>query len=260
MNVRYSHIVIALAALLSATPAAYAQLNGPAPLAGKLLTPIQIGVACAAPPFLAAPRPAVLRVIGAQDTVSRSLYGTADLLVISGGTKAGVLLGQRFFVRRPVTFGNNSPGDAHAILTSGWIRIVAVNDTTSIAAVDFVCGDISQDDYLEPFVVPTVPDDANRNDPSGELNFADLAHVLFRSEEYRTGAAGDFMLIDRGSDQDTVLGSRFAVFRDLQSGGLPLTSVAEGIVVSVGKRMSVMRITASRDAVQAGDFVVPRRH
>jgi len=253
MNVRLSRIVVALAVLASRAPAVDAQVPGDS------LTPIQAAVACAAPPFLASPRPAVLRVIGSQDTVARSVFGKSDLLVISGGTKAGVLLGQRFFVRRPVPFGTNSPSEDHSIHTSGWIRVVAVNDTTSIAAVEFTCSEISQDDYLEPFVVPLVPDDAVRNDASGELNFAVLGHVMYRTDELNAAGTGDFILIDRGSDLDTALGTRFAVYRDLQVGGLPLASVGEGIIVSVGKRMSVMRITAARDAVQSGDFVVPRR-
>jgi hypothetical protein len=251
MKLRPSRIVVALAVLVSTEGALAAQVTG------DKLSPIQTAVACALPPFLAAPRPAVLRVVGAQDTVSRSLFTNIDLLVVSGGTKAGVELGQRFFVRRPMAFGGGS-GD-HAIHTSGWIRIVAVNDTTSIAAVDFSCSDIGEGDYLEPFVVPLVPDDAVRNDPSGEPNFAVLGHVLFRTDEFSTAAPGDFTLIDRGSDHETELGARFAIYRDLRAGGLPLASVGEGIVVSVGKRHSVLRITAARDAIQSGDFVVPRK-
>jgi hypothetical protein len=250
MKLRSSRIVIALAVLVSTEGAVAAQVTG------DKLSPIQTAVACALPPFLAAPRPAVLRVIGAQDTVRRSIFTNIDLLVVSGGTKAGVELGQRFFVRRPMTFGGRQD---HAVHTSGWIRIVAVNDTTSIAAVDFTCSDISEGDYLEPFVVPLVPDDAIRNDPSGEPNFAALGRVLYRTDEYSTAAPGDFTLIDRGSDHDTELGARFAIYRDLRAGGLPLASVGEGIVVSVGKRLSVLRITAARDAIQSGDFVVPRK-
>ena len=35
----------------------------------------------------------------------------------------------------------------------------------------------------------------------------------------------------------------FAVYRDLRVGGVPLTSIGEGIVVSVGRAMSLMRTT-----------------
>jgi hypothetical protein len=253
MNVRLPRIVVAFAVLMSTASGVFAEGNPDA------LTPLQTAVACAAPPFLAAPRPVKLRIIGVQDSVARTVFGGRDLLVVSGGSGAGVQLGQRFFVRRPVLFGMNSPSREHSVHTSGWITIVAVNETTSIASVDVTCSDISQDDYLEPFMVPIVPEDANRNDPSGEPNFGALGHVMFRSEEFRTGGPGDFMLIDRGSDHDTTLGARFAVYRDLRVGGLPLAAVGEGVVVSVGKTMSVMRITASRDAVESGDFVVPRK-
>jgi hypothetical protein len=246
-------IIVASAVLVSAARGADAQVYG------DTLTSLQTAVACAAPPFLASPRPAGLRVIGAQDTVPRSVFGGRDLLVISGGTNAGVSLGQRFFVRRAVAFGSNSPSKERSVLTSGWVRIVAVDDTTSLATIEVTCSDISQSDYLEPFVVPDVPADASRNDASGQLDFGMPAHVLYRSEEFRTGATGDFMLIDIGSDQDTALGARFAVYRDLGLTGVPLASIAEGVVVSVGTGMSVMLITEARDAVQTGDLVVPRK-
>jgi hypothetical protein len=38
----------------------------------------------------------------------------------------------------------------------------------------------------------------------------------------------------------------------------PLTAIGEGVVVTTGERMSVMKILEARDAVQRGDYVVPR--
>ena len=67
------------------------------------------------------------------------------------------------------------------------------------------------------------------------------------------------MLIDRGTDQGLMRGSRFAVYRDPYRAGVPLVAVGEGIVMTPGKRMSVVRITAGRDAIQSGDYVVPRK-
>jgi len=66
------------------------------------------------------------------------------------------------------------------------------------------------------------------------------------------------MLIDRGADQGVAPGARFAVYRDVHA-GVPLSSVGEAVVVSIGKTMSLARITRSRDAIVSGDYVVARK-
>ena len=68
----------------------------------RALSPLAVGRRCAASPRPRRfPRVEALRVIGAQDTEGRdALDGQRDLLVIGGGTGAGVQLGQQFFVRR----------------------------------------------------------------------------------------------------------------------------------------------------------------
>jgi hypothetical protein len=237
------------------------------------LTAIQAGLACALPPTLAVPRGGLRRVIGGQDTQARAVYGPRDTLIIDGGTKAGLAPGQRFFVRRAITFGSTSPSRTHAVHTAGWIRIVAVNATTAVASIDYSCSDIDRGDYLEPFFVPEVPEGAERNDPSGalvfpsgeenvpagELNYDDFGHILFGSEEHVAASAGNFMLINQGTDHGAKSGARFAVYRHHHIFGVPLVAIGEGIIMTTGKRMSVVRITAGRDAVLSGDYIVPRK-
>ena len=66
------------------------------------------------------------------------------------------------------------------------------------------------------------------------------------------------MLIDRGADYNVAVGSHFAIYRDREVTGLPLTPIGEATVVSVGPTLSVVRITQARDAVLTRDVVVPR--
>src|SRR5262249_17929162 len=67
-----------------------------------------------------------------------------------------------------------------------------------------------------------------------------------------------YMLIDRGANKNVAIGSHFAIYRDREVTGLPLTPIGEATVVSVGPVLSVVRITQSRDAVFTRDVVVPR--
>ena len=205
------------------------------------------------------PRPASLRVIGSQDSVPRSSFGPGDLLVLSGGTRAGLQLGQRFFVRRAVTFGGESSPSVHAVRTAGWVHVVAVNDSTAIAAVDVACAAILEGDYLDQFVKPLVPDGAERTDASGQPDFSSMARVLFGNEEVSSSGAGEFMLVDRGMSNGMKAGQRLAVYRDLNVAGVPLTWIGEGIVISTSADAALMRITTARDAVRSGDLVAVRK-
>ncbi len=226
------------------------------------LTPMQVAVACAPPPAMKTAPTDAIRVIGAQSTVPRTLFGFHDNLVVNGGSSAGVALGERFFVRRRVHFGspmNYEPLTPRSVQTGGWVRISAVNDTTAIASVEHVCGPLYAGDYLEPFTVPEVPAEAGHVDTTGTLDFSALARILYGDDERPMAANGEFMLMDRGSDAGVAPGARFAIYRDLHVAGAPLSSIGEAVVVTTGSAISVVRINATRDAVRSGDVLVPRR-
>ena len=132
-----SHRVVVLAAACalaaSGVAAQTADKLTPVQTADKL-TPVQIAVACAPPPVVASVPAEASRVIGAQDSVNRNVFGTPEVLVISGGTDKGMVLGQEYFVRRVArtaeTYRDKLP---HQVYTVGWLRVVAVNETTTIA-------------------------------------------------------------------------------------------------------------------------------
>src|SRR5437660_7668671 len=138
--------------------------------AAPVLSAMETAVACAPPPTTEAP-PNPLRIIGAQDTSPRALFTQRDLLVIGGGTSEGLQLGQEFFVRRPNRFGSRADRPWQGVRTLGWIRVVAVNETTAIAAVDHGCSGISQGDYLELFATPVVPAEAEQDMVAGDPDF-----------------------------------------------------------------------------------------
>jgi hypothetical protein len=222
-------------------------------------SPLEISVACAPPPSVEGPPVNPLHLIGTQDTVARTLFGERDLLVIDGGTNSGVLLGQQFFVRRGNRYGESDPARARGARTLGWIRVVALNESTAIATVDHICGGMVKMDYLQPFVAPVVPPGADRDEAPGEPDFTSLGRVVAGNEDRTALGAGDFMLIDRGSDQGVTPGSRFAVYRDVGVAGMPLASVGEAIAITTSATIALTRITRVRDAVIAGDYVVPRK-
>jgi len=226
---------------------------------GARLSPLQIGIACAPPPVLVRLGPDAIRVVAAQDVDPREVLGVPETFVLSGGTARGLALGQEFYVRR-VMVDESVPGDPpRPVLTSGWVTIVAANETTAIAAVEHACGPIMAGDHLEPFVAPIPPPDAERVDASGRLDFTAMGRVVYGSEEHRNIAAGDFLLIDQGTDRGFAPGARVAFYRDPETAGVPLVAIGEAVVISVGPTMALVRVNAANGEVRSGDYVVPRR-
>lgn len=242
--------------VLAALAAAHTVAAQPA---APMLTPLETAVACGPPPTLSMPSDP-LRIVGAQDTMRRVIFNTSDNLIIGGGTEKGVALDQQYFVRRPILTGMDR---AHpkGLLTLGWVRVVALDAKTAIAKFEHFCGGVFEGDYLEPFVAPSLPAALEHESPgpAGELDFGTLNRVISGPANMTAGGVGSLMLIDRGTDHDTKAGMRFAVYRDIHSSGVPLAAVGEGVVLAVGETMALTRITQSRDAIVAGDFVVPRK-
>jgi hypothetical protein len=242
---------ISLAFFVTAVPAARAQDASPALLAQANCAPV---------PGSASAPAGVLRVVGGQTQEPRTIFGPHDLIVVGGGAARGVQLGQQFFVRRAHDAGIQKSTGVHAVNTVGGIRIVAVNNSTAIASVDFACEALAVDDFLVPYVEPILPPNAAHTDTSGELDFSAPGHVLFASDDRVTDGAGGFMVADIGANKGAAPGARFAVYRDLGVAGVPLAAVGEAIVVSAGPDTSVVRLTLARDAVGSGDLLVPHRH
>jgi hypothetical protein len=78
-------------------------------------------------------------------------------------------------------------------------------------------------DYLEPYVVPALLSVANEGAPT-TLDFSSLGRVLFGDEERRIGAPGDFVMLARG-DAPLAPGTLVALYRDLQTPGVPLVAI-----------------------------------
>ena len=224
------------------------------------LTNAQVSVACAPPPVLSLEPSDAPRISGSQDTVTRSTFGTPELLVINAGSARGLQINQQFFVRRlfrtAETLHDKVP---HTVLTAGWVRIVAVNAAMAIASPDHVCSDIREGDYLEAFAAPPLPPgDITVPVTQGELDFKNYSRVLYGTDQKTSAGATDYVMIDHGADRNISVGSHFGIWRDLQATALPLTAIGEATAVAVGPSMSLLLLTKARDAVFANDVVVPR--
>jgi hypothetical protein len=226
----------------------------------EAMTALQTAVACASPPVVS-PEPAdALRVVGSQDVVDRSLFGSPEVLVLSGGTNREVKVNTVYFVRRILRSAETIKDKlAHSVQTAGWVRVVSVNEKMALVSPVHTCTDIRTGDYLEPFMAPVVMESAVMPPlVQGELDFDEYSRVLHGELGRRSMGSNEFATIDHGVDRNIRVGTRFAVYRDLKLSQNPLKRIGEAIAMSVGPSMTLVRITSARDAVFTGDVMVPR--
>ena len=250
---RLFHTMVA-AGLLATVPAAAQQ--GPAPRPSTL-APDVLALACAPTLVYEAP-PTPLRIMGGQDSFARRIYRPGDLVTINAGTDNGIEVGQEYYVRRVQpgrgVMTRENPG---VITTVGWIRIYAVEDRTmALATITHACDTVETGDYLEPFALPDVH---AASVTKGKTQHGNYGRILLGIDRRSSFGLGDFLIIDRGSDHGVMPGARFVVYRDKQQTGNFLYELGEVVAVDVKSETSTVRVTMSRDALSAGDYVAMRK-
>jgi len=248
-------VALACASVLSAAHLVSAQVPG-----AESLTALQTAVACASPPVLVNEPADAIRIVGSQDVVNREVFGTPEVLVLSHGANRGVKVNDLYYVRRlfrgAETINDRLP---HTIQTAGWVRIVSVNEKMALANPEHTCTDIRAGDFLEPFAAPVVVEGQTMPPlVQAELNFDAYSRVLHGEVNKQSAATNEFATIEHGLDRNIRVGTRFAIYRDLQLDKNPLKRIGEAIAMSVGPSLTVVRITSARDAIFTGDVMVPR--
>jgi len=241
------------ACLLAAALPAFAQ-RGPAPGVSGLPGEI-VSLACA--PTLTYEAPTVaLRIAGAQVSVPHSIHAPGDLVTINAGTRSGIAVGQEYYTRRPLPAepGRISDSNPATIRTTGWVRVWAVDEDMSLATITQACDTVDVNDYLEPFVLPTVPTPNDAGKPE-----RDYANVLSGQDRRLSFGQNDYLIIDRGSNQGVTVGARFVLYHDQRAPGNFLYEIGEGVVVNVKADTSTLHVMRALDAITAGDYAGMRK-
>jgi hypothetical protein len=249
--------VVVCVALVVAAAALQAQAPASATLSG-----LARDVACApaAPAGTAATggqAAAPVTVVGGRD-LRKSLFGTGDSVILGAGTAQGIRAGDEYFVRRLVEDrfaepdGGRFPSTVH---TAGTIQVVEVRDHAAVARVTYGCDGIVEGDYIELFQPVSLPASAVGATP----DFSNPARLVLGAERRQIGGAGEFMLLDRGSNDGVQAGQVVTIFRQTAGGDGPVTAVGTGQVYLVGGRTATVRIESSVDAVYVGDLVALHR-
>jgi hypothetical protein len=220
-------------------------------------------------PMAPAPAPADAPiVIGIQDPLPRTVYGTRDLVIINTGTAGNIQIGQRFYIRRHpsarytggsakplVSLKANYDGmEDRPITTSGGLRIIAANERMSIGQIELGCDGIHPGDYLQQS--PSAMTGENRAGES-DLDFSTPSRVLYGDFGKINGGKGDLMFAEVGPG--AAAGLRYGIFRDLQMENVPLAPIGEAVVVAVDQDKTLVLLTETRDSIKTGDLLFPHK-
>ena len=149
--------------------------------------------------------------------MARILFKISFILVLFSSL-AGISVGQEFYARRILKSGEARIGPANpgTVKTTGWIRVWAVDEDMSLATITHACETVDVNDFLEPFALPTVPAASKQ---TGEPERGNYANVISGQDRRTQFGRGDYLLIDRGSNQGVTPGARFVMYHDRKLSG-----------------------------------------
>jgi hypothetical protein len=262
MIVRIASFLIV--ALLTTLPASAQPTQPPlaaiAPPAGPMLGPktlLPAHIACTDTLVTAVPA-SPLHVVAPHTGDLHEMSYRHDIVVLSGGTPEGLMAGQRFFTRRFRMPRNGEPlseKDRGAVRTSGWITVIAADEYSALARVDYACDGVAAGDYLDAYNEPALPSQVA---PEGPTNFSRLWRVLSGVDGRAAFGGGDLLSIDRGSAHGLTNGLRVAFYRDRENGA-PLVELGTGIVVEVQMESAKVVVDRARHVIVSGDYVALRQ-
>jgi hypothetical protein len=202
-----------------------------------------------------------LQLVGSEEGFDKNAFGDRDLVYLNKGSNAGVKAGDLYTLHH-VAYTVRHPRSGKKlgtkIETTGWVKVVLVQENTACAVIEQACYDVHAGDYLKPFEkvnVPMVTRRATEECCSTE-NDKTSRHVVDLQDDVSIGGTGSFLTIDAGTEDGVSPGTVFSVYRIMYPGvPTPRNVVGEATVVAVRDRTATAKITYARKEIMVGDQV-----
>jgi len=202
-----------------------------------------------------------LFVVGSEEGSDKIAFGDRDLVYLNRGSNSGVKAGDLYtmhHVAYPVKHPVSGRKIGTKIETTGWVKVILVQENTACAVIEQACFDVHSGDYLKPFEKVNVPMVVRRapEECCSTENGKTMRHVVDLQDDVSIGGTGLFVTIDAGTEDGVAPGSVFSVYRTMYpSVPTPRNVVGEATVVAVRERTSTAKITYSRKEIMRGDQV-----
>jgi LysM repeat protein len=202
-----------------------------------------------------------LVVIGSEQGSDKLALADRDIVYLNKGSNAGVKAGDLYSLHH-VAYTVKNPATGRKvgtkIETTGWLKVILVQEDTACAVIEQACADIHAGDYLKPFEKVNVPMVVRRppedccTPETGKL----VRHVVDLQDDASIAGTGHFITIDAGTDDGLAPGTVLSVYRTTYpSVPTPRNVVGEATVVSVRDRTATAKVTYARKEIMLGDMV-----
>ena len=202
-----------------------------------------------------------LFVVGSEEGSDKMAFGDRDLVYLNKGSNAGVKAGDLYTLHH-VAYAVKHPASGKKlgtkIETTGWVKVILVQENTACAVVEQACVDVHAGDYLKPFEKVNVPMVVRRGPEEccSTENGKTMRHVVDLQDDVSIAGTGLFVTIDAGTEDGVAPGSVFSVYRSMYpSVPTPRNVVGEATVVAVRERTATAKITYARKEIMLGDQV-----
>ena len=202
-----------------------------------------------------------LYVLGSEQGATKIAFAERDILYLSKGSNAGVKAGDVFTVHHPsyeVKHPNSGRTIGRKIETTGWVRVILVQEDSATAIVERSCTDMHAGDYLKTFEKVSVPLIVKRTPPtrltppSGKIE----GTIIDIETDSMIAGQGQLVSINLGTANGIAPGNMMTVFKIMYP-SVPTARnvIAELAVVAVRERTATAVVTYSNDAIMNGDRV-----
>jgi hypothetical protein len=200
-----------------------------------------------------------LKLVGSEDGATKVAFADRDILYLNKGTNAGVKAGDVYTLHH-ATYTVKHPETSRAIglkiETTGWVRVILVQENAATVVVEQACADIHLGDYLKSFEkvqVPLItehPRPTRLTPPSGKV----VGTVVDMQDDATIAGDRQLMTLNLGTANSITPGSLFVLYKVMYpSVPTPRIVLGEAVVVAVRDRTSTVRVLNSNDAIMPGD-------
>ena len=196
---------------------------------------------------------------GVVDAVKIGL-DVGDVVYLNSGRDTGLSAGDRFsaidrgeLIRHPVT--DKVVGRFYQYL--GQVRVLSVQESTSIAEISSACTTVPVGAALKPFEAVPIPSERRTpmrpvNDPTSAESLADAPMVLYGKDGVFSLGQDHVVFVDRGESDGVEPGNIYTVYRRNIEGHPPVV-LGEVAILSVHPYSSLAKVIESRYPIYVGD-------
>ena len=202
-----------------------------------------------------------LYLIGSEQGEEKVALSERDIVYLNKGSNAGVKAGDLYtlhHVTYPVRHPTSGKKLGTKVDTTGWVKVILVQEDTACAVIEQACLDIHAGDYLRPFEKVNVPMVVRRAPAEccAPANGKIARHVVDLQDNTAIVGTGQFLTIDAGTDDGVAPGNVFSVFRIVYPAvPTPRAALGEATVVAVRDRTATAKVTYASREIMVGDQV-----